>query len=167
MKTATGMLRFFNLNIMKKNIVLGLLSALVLLACKKETAVEDFKIEPAVNPFSEVCYLGVKNKDTVSMSLIIKGDTLQYGKLSYKYFEKDFSEGSLVGAFHGDTLLGQYSFQSEGVKSVREVIFLKQGKSYIEGFGPVTENQGKVVFQNLKAIQFNDAIPLLEVPCSN
>ena len=153
--------------ILKKNIFLSLLGILLLLACKKEAAVEDLKIETTVNPFSEICYLGVKDKDTVSMSLIIKGDTLQYGKLSYNYFQKDFSEGTLVGAFHGDTLLGQYSFQSEGMKSVREVIFLKQGKNYIEGFGPVTENQGKVVFQNLKAIQFNNATTLEEVPCSN
>ncbi|WP_309640325.1 hypothetical protein [Flavobacterium sp.] len=153
---------------MKKNIVLGLFGVLLLFACKKEMTLEDLKIEKPVNPFSEVCYIGVQGKDTVRMSLITKGDKLQYGKLSYDYFEKDHSEGTLVGAFHGDTLVGKYSFHSEGVMSVREVIFLKQGKNYIEGFGPVTDdNHGNVVFQNLKAIQFNDALPLLEVPCSN
>ena len=153
---------------MKKNIVLGLLGVLLLFACKKEMTLEDLKIEKPVNPFSEVCYIGIQGKDTVRMTLITKGDKLQYGKLSYDYFEKDRSEGTLVGAFHGDTLIGKYSFHSEGVISVREVIFLKQGKNYIEGFGPVTDDhRGKVVFQNLKAIQFNDALPLLEVPCSN
>lgn len=150
-----------------KNVILTLFALSFLWACKNEIKVEDLKMETPVNPFSEVCYLGIKDKDTVSLSLIIKGDTLRYGKLSYNYFEKDRSEGTLVGAFHGDTLLGKYSFRSEGVKSVREVIFLKQGKSYIEGFGPVNEQDGEVVFQNLKAVQFNDALPLKEVPCSN
>ena len=130
--------------------------------------VEDLKIEKPVNPFSEVCYMGIQGKDTIKMTLITKGDKLQYGKLSYNYFEKDYSEGTLVGAFKGDTLIGKYSFQSEGVMSVREVIFLKQGNNYIEGFGAVTEDdQKRVVFQDLKAVQFNDAIPLMSVPCIN
>ena len=150
-----------------KNIFLGLFGMLLLGACKKEMTLDDIKIEKPVNPFSEVCYQGIQDKDTIRMTLITKGDKLQYGKLSYDYFEKDHSEGTLVGAFRGDTLYAKYSFQSEGMMSVREVIFLKQGRNYIEGFGPVTEDHGKVVFQNLKAVQFNDAIPLMEVPCSN
>jgi len=52
--------------------------------------------------------------------------------------------------------------------SAREVIFLKQGRNYIEGFGPVTDaGNGNVSFQNLKNIQFDNAIPLVEVPCNN
>ncbi len=127
---------------------------------------DDFKIEKPVNPFSEMCYEGVQGKDTVSMTLIIKGDKLQYGNLSYNYFEKDDNEGTLVGAFRGDTLKAKYSFQSEGTMSVREVIFLKQGKNYVEGNGPVQEDQdGKVVFKDYKEIQFDSSFPLLEVPC--
>ena len=129
---------------------------------------EDFKIEKPVNPFSEMCYEGVREKDTVSMTLIIKGDKLQYGNLSYNYFEKDDNEGTLVGAFRGDTLKAKYSFQSEGTMSVREVIFLKQGKNYIEGFGPVKESQdGKVEFKDYNGIQFESSFPLSEVPCKN
>ncbi len=129
---------------------------------------EDFKIEKPVNPFSEICYQSVHGKDTVSMTLIIKGDKLQYGNLSYNYFEKDDNEGTLVGAFRGDTLKAKYSFQSEGTMSVREVIFLKQGKNYLEGYGPVQEDQdGKVVFKDYKEIKFDSSFPLLELPCKN
>ncbi len=151
-----------------KNIFLGLSGIVLFCACKKEIKAEDIKIDKPVNPFSEVCYQGIQGKDTIRMTLITKGDKLQYGKLSYNFFEKDRSEGTLVGSFRGDTLFGKYSFQSEGVMSVREVIFLKQGKNYIEGFGPVTDDQhGKLVFQNLKAVQFSNAMPLMEVSCSN
>ncbi|MBK8599883.1 MAG: hypothetical protein IPN80_04410 [Flavobacterium sp.] len=148
---------------MNKILFFGLL---LFISCKKEMNVEDFKIEKPVNPFSEMCYQGVQGKDTVSMSLIIKGDQLQYGNLSYNCFEKDDNEGTLVGAFRGDTLKAKYSFQSEGTMSVREVIFLKQGKNYVEGHGPVLEDQdGKVVFKDYKEIQFESSFPLLEVPC--
>ena len=127
---------------------------------------DDFKIEKPVNPFSERCYEGIHGKDTILMTLIIKGNQLQYGKLTYNYFEKDDNEGTLVGAFRGDTLKGKYSFQSEGATSVREVVFLKQGKNYLEGFGPVTADQdGKLVFKDYKAIQFEPSFPLVEVPC--
>ncbi|WP_298224848.1 hypothetical protein [Flavobacterium sp.] len=167
MKTVLIEAVFLNLKIMK-NIVLTLFALVFLSACKKEMTIEDLKIEKPVNPFSEVCYQGIQGKDTIRMSLITKGDKLQYGKLSYKYFEKDYNEGTLTGAFKGDTLIGKYSFQSEGTMSAREVIFLKQGRNYIEGFGPVTDDgHGNVTFQNLKTIQFNNAIPLVEVPCNN
>jgi hypothetical protein len=149
---------------MKKILLFGLL---VLISCKKEMSSEDFKIEKPVNPFAEICYQGVRGKDTISMTLITKGDKLQYGKLSYQYFEKDYNEGTLVGAFHGDTLIAKYSFQSEGAMSVREVIFLKQGKNYAEGHGPVREDQdGRFVFKDYKEIQFDATFPLLEVPCN-
>jgi hypothetical protein len=148
---------------MKKFLFFGLL---VFISCKKEMTAENYIIEKPVNPFSEMCYKGVQGKDTISMTLVIKGDQLQYGTLSYNYFEKDDNEGTLVGAFRGDTLRGKYSFQSEGAMSVREVIFLKQGKNYLEGFGQVTEDQdGKVVFKDNKGIQFESSFPLVEVPC--
>ena len=152
---------------MKNEFSLGLLALLLLLGCKKEVdPLEELKIPAPENPFSEVCYQGVQEKDTISMTLISKGNQLQYGKLSYNYYEKDKNEGTLVGAFHGDTLVGKYSFHSEGILSVREVIFLKQGNSYIEGFGPVVDDhKGTLTFKDRKAIAFNAALPLVEVPC--
>jgi hypothetical protein len=153
--------------VMKKVLVFGWFGMLILVGCKKgSNPADEFKITPPVNPFSEICYQGVQEKDTILMTLISKGNKLQYGKLSYNYFQKDRNEGTLVGAFHGDTLIGKYSFQSEGVTSVREVIFLKQGSSYIEGFGPVVDDhQGNLSFKDIKTIQFNASLPLVEVPC--
>ena len=152
---------------MKKIVSLGFLGLLLLMGCKKEVnSLEELNIPVPVNPFSEMCYQGIQEKDTISLTLISKGNQLQYGKLSYHYFEKDRNEGTLVGAFHGDTLFGKYSFHSEGALSVREVIFLKQGTSYREGFGPVVDDhKGTLTFKDRKAIAFNSALPLVEVPC--
>jgi len=89
---------------------LTLFALVFLSACKKEMTIEDLKMEKPVNPFSEVCYLGIQGKDTIRMSLITKGDKLQYGKLSYKYFEKDYNEGTLTGTFRGDTRFWKIQF---------------------------------------------------------
>ena len=150
---------------MKKNSIVLVLGLMFLWSCKKEAATEEFKIEKPANPFSETCYQGVEGKDTISMTLICKGNQLQYGKLAYNHYEKDDNDGTLVGAFHGDTLVGKYSFQSEGVTSVREVIFLKRGNDYIEGFGPVVDDhQGKVTFKDIKTVTFTGS-PLVVIPC--
>lgn len=153
---------------MKKSIILCCAGLMLLLACKKEAAVKAVEKNIQEPVVSEACYQGVQGNDTIVMRLIRKGDSLQSGKLSYRFFEKDQNEGTVTGVFHGDTLLGKYKFKSEGTTSVRDVIFLKRGKSYIEGYGPVDQDaHGQVVFQNLKAIQFNDALPLIEIPCKN
>lgn len=153
---------------MKKSIILCGAGFMLLWACKKEVTVKVVEKNIAEPLVSESCYQCVQGNDTILMQLIRKGDSLQSGKLSYRFFEKDQNEGIVTGVFHGDTLLGKYKFKSEGMISVREVIFLKRGKSYIEGFGPVDQDaHGQVIFQNLKAIQFNDALPLIEIPCGN
>nr|GFC68635.1 hypothetical protein [Tanacetum cinerariifolium] len=37
---------------------------------------------------------------------------------------------------HGDTLVADYTFQSEGTTSIRQVVFLRRDIGFIEGFGP-------------------------------
>ena len=149
---------------MKNIIFFGLL---LMISCKKEMTLEDIKIEKPVNPFSEICYQGVQGKDTISMTLITKGKQLQYGKLAYDFFEKDQNEGTLVGTFRGDTLVGKYSFRSEGIDSVREVVFLKDGKNYLVGHGAmIADPSGKLLFKDIRTVQFDTSFLLLEVPCS-
>jgi hypothetical protein len=59
--------------------------------------------------------------------------------LTYNIFEKDGNMGSLRGRVIGDTILAAYTFQSEGVTSVREVAFLKKDSILVEGFAPMDE----------------------------
>jgi hypothetical protein len=157
---------------MKKVIVSGLMLMSVLVSCKKEEekqvetipdASEKIVVEEQV---SDECYSGSIKKDTILMNLTIKGNEVTNGKLSYKFYEKDKNQGTLVGELKGDTLYADYTFMSEGTSSVREVAFLKKGDSYIEGFGDVVDdNKGKVTFKDKKQLKFDGNVVLLKVDC--
>ncbi len=82
------------------------------------------------------------------------------GELVYDYFEKDKNTGTIKGEMKGDTLFAEYMFMSEGINSVREVAFLKKGDSWIEGYGDVEEQTGKIVFKNKAALKFEINITL-------
>jgi hypothetical protein len=124
---------------MKKVILLSVVFISVFVSCKKGKEIEEVAVpsEEIVveEPVSEECYSAIIKKDTISMSLNIKGKEIASGKLVYNFFEKDKNEGTLVGEIKGDTLFAEYVFVSEGVSSIRQVAFLKKGNSYIEGFG--------------------------------
>jgi hypothetical protein len=68
------------------------------------------------------------------------------GILAFNNSQKDSSSGTFLGTLTNDVLLGNYSFDSEGVRSNREVIFKKVGDNLVEGFGPVKTVRGNEVF---------------------
>jgi hypothetical protein len=157
---------------MKKVIVSGLVLMSVLVSCKKEEekqvetipdASEKIVVEEQV---SDECYSGSIKKDTILMNLTIKGNEVTNGKLSYKFYEKDKNQGTLVGELKGDTLIADYTFMSEGVSSVRQVAFLKKGNTYVEGYGDVVDdNKGKVTFKDKKQLKFDGNVVLSKVDC--
>jgi hypothetical protein len=157
---------------MKKVIVLGFVFLSVLVSCKKEIekevetipdASEKIVVEETV---SDECYSASIKKDTILMNLTIKGNEVTNGKLSYKFYEKDKNEGTLVGELKGDTLIADYTFMSEGVSSVRQVAFLKKGNTYVEGYGDVVDdNKGKVTFKDITQLKFEGKTVLSKVDC--
>ena len=118
------------------------------------------------NPAESIssCYENINGKDTVFLSIFNKSKIIT-GSLNYNYYEKDKNSGTLRGNMYGDTLLAEYIFKSEGITSIREVAFLKQGDSFIEGYGDVEEQYGKMVFKNKGTLNFT-ARPLHEVDCT-
>ncbi len=155
---------------MKKVILLGVVFMTVFVSCKKEKETEETTIAPeeivADETVSEECFSAIIKKDTISMYLNVKGNQIASGKLSYKFFEKDKNEGTLVGEIKGDTLFAEYTFMSEGVSSIREVAFLKKGNTYVEGYGDVVDdNKGKVTFKDAKQLKFEGNIILSKVDC--
>ena len=109
------------------------------------------------------CYQNINGKDTVLLSISGEAITVT-GLLSYNYYEKDKSSGDIQGNMYGDTLIGEYSFQSEGTTSVREVAFLKRDDTFVEGYGDVEEKDGKMVFKNRSSLKFTGH-PLKKVDC--
>jgi hypothetical protein len=112
------------------------------------------------------CYAYINSgRDTVELRLYITEHKVT-GDMVYKLHEKDANQGTLQGELKADTLFADYLFTSEGKESVREVAFLKQGNSLVEGFGEVEERDGRMAFTNRKALDFNGTIVLDEVACA-
>ena len=118
----------------------------------------------STTPAGPQCYAYTVGKDTVRLTLQTTQPTVT-GQLTYNYFEKDRNQGTIQGTMHGDTLLADYTFQSEGTTSVRQVAFVRQGQGFIEGYGDIAERNGKTVFEKPHALQFDAKNLLAPAAC--
>lgn len=116
------------------------------------------------NTVTQNCYSYVKNKDTILLSTMESGSKIT-GNLEYNLDEKDRNTGSVAGIVRGDTLLLNYTFQSEGRQSVRQLAFLKQGNELIEGYADVEEKADTVVFKDPQTLKFSKAMVLEKTGC--
>jgi hypothetical protein len=138
--------------------------SLALLAACHEQSTQTAQEPTAAAPTTPQCYAYRTDTDTVRLTLQTTQATVT-GELAYRYFEKDRNRGTIRGTMHGDTLLADYTFQSEGRQSVREVAFLRRDIGFVEGYGPVTEQQGKTVFKLPRTLHFDAKYMLLPVAC--
>ena len=139
------------------------LGLLALAACHEQTtqATQEAATPAATGP---QCYAHTSATDTIRLTLQTTQPTVT-GQLTYHYYEKDRNQGTISGTMHGDTLLADYTFQSEGTTSVRQVAFLRRDIGFIEGFGPVAERGGKMIFEKTSALQYDAKYTLLPVAC--
>ncbi len=110
------------------------------------------------------CYVYVNKKDTVQLNMMQLGTKVS-GELTYKLYEKDANNGTIEGEIKGDTLLANYTFNSEGITSLRQVAFLKKGEDWVEGVGDVVGIDGRVNFKDPKALHFNSSLLLKKGNC--
>ena len=141
-------------------------SSLALLAACHEQTTQTAQAPTAPTPAAAgpQCFAYRTETDTVRLTLQTTQPTAT-GQLTYRYFEKDRNTGTISGTMHGDTLLADYTFQSEGTTSVRQVAFLRRDTGFIEGFGPVVEREGKMVFTAPRTLHFDAKYTLLPVDC--
>ncbi len=83
----------------------------------------------------EGCYISHLAKDVYTLKVENETNGNFTGKLSFQNFEKDSSSGTYVGTYKDGILLGDYSFRSEGMDSVMQVIFKKTGETFVRGYG--------------------------------
>ncbi len=148
---------------MKTQLILPAL--LLTLGCTSEKT-EQADDQPQTTEVQETsaCYASVTGADSVSLRLVnTNGDIT--GELTYNNQEKDDNRGTIMGQMHGDTLLADYTFISEGVESVRQVAFLKKGEGFVEGYGDAEERNGKMFFTNTAALDFDSNSVFEKVPC--
>jgi hypothetical protein len=151
-----------------------LFSAVVLLSVttscmnkKKEgVSVPQLATEAPLETTAEQCYQAVIEKDTITLTTSINSVNQFEGELDYSYYQKDKSFGTLLGTVKGDTIFADYTFQSEGKTSIRELVFLKKGpNSLVEGYGEVLELNGKMVFKDKNNIKFDGNVVYNQVDC--
>lgn|GEM_PF-338422 len=100
------------------------------------------------------CYLATIGKDSAFLKITVSDSTKVSGELYYKFLEKDQTTGKINGVITSDTLTVDYTFMSEGVKSVREITFLVRDEQVIEGIGDYQEENGKMVYKSKALIDY-------------
>ena len=114
---------------------------------------------------NELCFSKTE-KDTIFLQIFLD-DSVVAGKLNYHIFEKDANSGTIKGKLFGDTLIADYDFKSEGIESVRQVVFLIKDSTAIEGFGEMKDENGRMNFKNVHDLNFQNGIILKKTDCIN
>ena len=105
------------------------------------------------------CYRMIIKNDTAVMSLNTQGDSVS-GSLSYNWFERDDNNGTFRGTVKSDTLIvADYTFQSEGVTSVRQVVFKIKDSVLLQGYGELQERNDTAFFRDVNLVIFDTKNP--------
>ncbi len=154
---------------MKKLIVLSFV-ALTMLNCKnKEQKTENSNsdLQEAAKDTTTTldlgCYVFNDGKNTVSIEITENGKEIK-GNLTYALAEKDENSGNFTGELREGILIANYTFQSEGKETIRQVAFKVDGDKLIEGYGELN-NEG-TAFKDLKNINFTSKMPLIKTDCN-
>ena len=116
-------------------------------------------------PSELTCYRQVTGRDTVLLQLQQTGDSLS-GTLRFDNYQKDSSHGTVAGHSSGDTIVLWYSFFSEGMHSVMEVVLQKHGNDLVRGIGDITNRGDTALFQNHENINFDPKHTLFRIECA-
>lgn len=157
---------------MKKQILLSASILLLLIGCKnepKETPKPTVPVAEETVPKTEIdvpkteCYSVNKNGNLISMELNYSKDGAS-GTLNYALKEKDVNAGTFVGQVKDSILIAEYTFQSEGVESKRQIAYKLKGNRIVEGYGEMN-NEG-TQFKDVSKLNFDSKMPLERISCS-
>lgn len=134
---------------------------------KKEAAtVPELQVEAPLETIVKECYQAIIEKDTITLTVDVNNINQFEGELDYSYYQKDKSFGTLLGNVKGDTIYADYTFQSEGKTSIRELVFMKKdANTYVEGYGEMIEVNDKMAFKDKSKIKFDGNIVYNKIDC--
>lgn len=115
-----------------------IVSSVAYLYTKDKTPVAEDNVPVVAEDSILGCYVARTGKDVYTMQIQSQYGNNVSGTLNFKNFEKDSSSGTFNGTYKNGVLLGDYSFNSEGMASVMQVIFKKSGNDFIRGYGDMT-----------------------------
>ena len=113
----------------------------------------------------EQCYWQIMKRDTLVAKLVQNGNTIS-GKLTFDNYQKDGSTGSVKGVIDGDIIKLWYVFQSEGMNSVSELWYKKQGDALLRAIGPVGVKGDTSYFTDKSAITYDPKQKLEKTNCA-
>jgi hypothetical protein len=108
------------------------------------------------------CYRMIIKKDTATMSLNRDGDDVT-GSLNYNWFERDDNTGTFKGTIKNDSIIvANYTFQSEGVTSVRQVVFKIKDSVLLQGYGEQYMKNDTLWFRDASLAIFDTKHPFVK-----
>ena len=111
------------------------------------------------------CYTMVQQRDTATLNLHVAGSRVT-GNLEYRRFEKDHNQGTIEGLVSDNMIVANYTFQSEGMMSVREVAFSIRNDSLFEGYGEIVVKNDTARYADTGLLKFMEK-PFVKMPCCN
>lgn len=109
------------------------------------------------------CYEAGADEDVYTMTIEnVSSDGDISGYLEFDNYQIDSSQGPFEGVYDGKHIYAEYQFESEGMESVMEVAFERQGDDFVRGVG-----EDGTMFTNTEMISYesNDLSFFEKVPC--
>nr|WP_294776959.1 hypothetical protein [uncultured Flavobacterium sp.] len=165
---------------MKKQLLLTVSFIFLLTACKKTDAVtsdessvsteattsqEASETQTGTNTTNAIprdCYLADLEGNKIEMEIQYNPEDIT-GTLTYAFVGKDLNTGTFKGKLENNVLIADYTFQSEGVTSTRQIAFKLIDDQFVEGYGDLIKNGTR--FKDPSKLEFNSNMPLKKVAC--
>lgn len=127
--------------------------------------VKDVRVIDSTSAISG-CYTAVLQRDTADMVIQHEpGAWSVSGDLVFNNFEKDDSKGTFNGKLEGDQIVAYYDFFSEGLKSVRQIVFKVTGDTLFEAYGNIIQSGDTTLFKNLDNLELLTEKPYIKRDC--
>lgn len=110
------------------------------------------------------CYSLIVKRDTATLQLQTKGINIT-GPLTYNFYEKDRNDGTFQGEVKDNVLTGWYIFRSEGVVSVRQVIWKINNDKLLPATGDMIQRGDTLLFSEPDKLKYDSTGAFMKVPC--
>ena len=110
------------------------------------------------------CYQMLHKKDIGTMQLSVSDSTVT-GKLNYILYKKDSNAGNVKGVIRDSSIIADYTFESEGMLSVRQVIFKIYPGKLVQANGEIEERNGKQFFKDLQHLYYDTSFSFYKTLC--
>ena len=101
------------------------------------------------------CYVSTRGQDVYTLEIRSDKDGAVDGVIAYNNYQYDSSSGTFTGTYVDGILLGNYSFDAEGMHSERQLIWKREGNNFIQGFGDGELIGGKEVIANMDSVTYD------------